>query len=263
MTTATSTSSTFPWNPDSLIVPMNDAMELVVDGIRLRVSGTQTVQSRLNELKLTEYYGASVEAYVEIQRPISSDYEPFVTGTIWLIVAGRAADTNAVFVTRTVLANISSDKYPTREEETRVRDAATALLESDTPIARWWNTLRASINLASDSQKETARTNLILSLVERAREDMKTAFSKNPRKGMSVKVVRGRKVPVGTEGKLFWVGMTQFGKRVGFKDASDTVYWTAWDNIAFTDPIDEQVVLAAAKKEYEVVFAKFFGPVRN
>jgi hypothetical protein len=80
---------------------------------------------------------------------------------------------------------------------------------------------------------------------------------------MSVKVVGGRKVPVGTEGKLFWVGMTQFGKRVGFKDASDTVYWTAWGNIAFTDSIDEQAALAAAKKEYEVVFAKFFGPVRN
>ncbi len=46
-----------------------------------------------------------------------------------------------------------------------------------------------------------------------------------------MKVVKGRKVPKGTQGRLFWVGQTRFGKRVGFNDATGTTHWTAATNV--------------------------------
>ena len=50
-------------------------------------------------------------------------------------------------------------------------------------------------------------------------------------KGKTVKVVRGRKVPIGTVGVVFWIGSGQYGERVGIKDANDTVHWTASKNV--------------------------------
>ena len=35
--------------------------------------------------------------------------------------------------------------------------------------------------------------------------------------GRTVKVVSGRKIPVGTEGKVFWVGDTRYGRSVGLE----------------------------------------------
>jgi hypothetical protein len=45
-------------------------------------------------------------------------------------------------------------------------------------------------------------------------------------------VVKGRKVPPGTQGICFWVGETQYGKRVGLKDADGVTHWTAAANVA-------------------------------
>lgn len=57
-------------------------------------------------------------------------------------------------------------------------------------------------------------------------------------KGKTVKVVKGRKVPVGTTGVCFWVGEGKsfnYGAtrpwRVGFKDASGETFWTALSNV--------------------------------
>lgn len=58
----------------------------------------------------------------------------------------------------------------------------------------------------------------------------------------TVKVVKGRKVPKGTTGKCFWIGVTSYAKyadpwglydsvRVGIKDEDGEVYWTAADNV--------------------------------
>ena len=53
--------------------------------------------------------------------------------------------------------------------------------------------------------------------------------------------IKGRKVPVGTVGKVFWIGMRNYSKygnwwswevRVGFKDESGKTYFTSEDNIA-------------------------------
>ena len=39
-------------------------------------------------------------------------------------------------------------------------------------------------------------------------------------KGMTVVLVRGGAIPPGTTGKVFWVGETKYGVRVGFKDTA-------------------------------------------
>jgi hypothetical protein len=50
-------------------------------------------------------------------------------------------------------------------------------------------------------------------------------------KGKRVRVVRGRKVPHGTEGEVFWVGYTRYGRRVGFTGTDGQTYWTAASNV--------------------------------
>lgn len=49
--------------------------------------------------------------------------------------------------------------------------------------------------------------------------------------GCRAVVARGRKVPKGTEGRVFWIGQNAFGWRAGMKtDAGETV-WTALSNL--------------------------------
>jgi hypothetical protein len=52
-------------------------------------------------------------------------------------------------------------------------------------------------------------------------------------KGSHVRVFKGRKVPVGTTGKVFWIGASDWGGyRIGFNGDDDgETYWTAMDNV--------------------------------
>lgn len=68
--------------------------------------------------------------------------------------------------------------------------------------------------------------------LEEAREEARVE------KGKIIMVVRGRKVPVGTQGECIWLGSgggngrgVSFGDRVGLKDSSGTVYWTSASNV--------------------------------
>ena len=54
---------------------------------------------------------------------------------------------------------------------------------------------------------------------------------KDIRKGMYVKVVKGRKVPLGTTGAIIWIGQGEYGWRVGLKDSKNQVHWTSVMNI--------------------------------
>lgn len=72
--------------------------------------------------------------------------------------------------------------------------------------------------------------------LQQAKADLEPAV-----KGRKVRVEGGRKVPVGTEGTVFWVGEAQGydarvkgPTRVGIKDASGKVHWTAADNCVAT-----------------------------
>jgi hypothetical protein len=73
------------------------------------------------------------------------------------------------------------------------------------------------------------------------------AAAKTPEVGKTVRVVKGRKVPVGTQGTVVWKGESAYGKsrygtwgkttyRVGVKDAEGTVHFTAADNVTVVDP---------------------------
>jgi hypothetical protein len=50
-------------------------------------------------------------------------------------------------------------------------------------------------------------------------------------KGDVAVVVSGKKVPLGTTGKVFWAGETKYGIRVGLNDAAGATHWTAMGNV--------------------------------
>lgn len=68
--------------------------------------------------------------------------------------------------------------------------------------------------------------------------------------GDTVKVVRGRKVPLGTQGTVIWMGEQSYNgsypkKRIGLKDAEGTAHWTALSNVEkiaeVVLPTDEEI----------------------
>ena len=81
----------------------------------------------------------------------------------------------------------------------------------------------------------------------------------------TVTVVKGRKVPHGTTGVCFWMGVTSYAKyadpyglydsvRVGIRDKDGEVYWTALDNIELAKDQRPPESFAPAKsaKKYRV-----------
>lgn len=50
-------------------------------------------------------------------------------------------------------------------------------------------------------------------------------------KGQTVKVVRGRNVPKGTQGSIFWTGSSAYGKRVGIRDENGKSWFTYEKNV--------------------------------
>lgn len=57
-------------------------------------------------------------------------------------------------------------------------------------------------------------------------------------KGTEVVVFKGRKVPIGTEARVFWIGDGRYGTRVGMTDAAGETHWSAAGNVvpAGTEP---------------------------
>lgn len=60
-------------------------------------------------------------------------------------------------------------------------------------------------------------------------------------KGKRVRVIKGRKVPIGTEGIVIWAGEQSYSYhnttwRIGIKDDAGTVHWTAASNAEVLDP---------------------------
>jgi len=56
-------------------------------------------------------------------------------------------------------------------------------------------------------------------------------------KGARVVVVRGRKVPKGTTGVVFWTGLDAYDKpKIGLRDDAGTTHWTAASNVDVAAP---------------------------
>lgn len=72
---------------------------------------------------------------------------------------------------------------------------------------------------------------------EREYEDLLAAARRRAEsvdRGKRVRVVRGRKVPVGTEGEVFWTGADRYNRhetRVGLRDDAGTTHWTSASNL--------------------------------
>lgn len=47
----------------------------------------------------------------------------------------------------------------------------------------------------------------------------------------TVRVVRGRKVPIGTEGQIMWMGDSYGKRRIGMRLIDGSIAWTALDNV--------------------------------
>jgi hypothetical protein len=69
-------------------------------------------------------------------------------------------------------------------------------------------------------------------------------------KGKLVRVFKGRKVPIGTMGHVFWLQDGQWGLRIGMKDVAGEVYWTAAANVEVMEDAPKDT-RPAAKKPYK------------
>jgi hypothetical protein len=68
--------------------------------------------------------------------------------------------------------------------------------------------------------------------IERARREARAEMDRKAvKKGRTLRVVRGRKVKKGTEGRCFWVGESQWGKRVGMTLANGETVWIDARNV--------------------------------
>lgn len=65
-------------------------------------------------------------------------------------------------------------------------------------------------------------------------------------KGQEVTVVKGRKIPIGTNGIVFYVGEGQWGWRVGFKDSAGNEQWTDATNVKLSSELSSAASLRVA-----------------
>jgi hypothetical protein len=98
---------------------------------------------------------------------------------------------------------------------------------------------------ATDEVKAKAREVLrrltLTDLLDNAAMEAKT-----PEKGKRVRVTKGRKVPLGTEGTVVWKGVDQYANnrlhkthyRVGLKTDAGETHFTSADNVTVLDPQD-------------------------
>jgi acetyl-CoA carboxylase carboxyltransferase component len=89
---------------------------------------------------------------------------------------------------------------------------------------------------ASDDIKSMYDLHQAIKESESKLSEMKHRFAsqvvavKAPAMGRTVKVVKGRKVPVGTVGRCEWIGHGEYGMRIKIQEASGAIHWTAASN---------------------------------
>jgi hypothetical protein len=83
------------------------------------------------------------------------------------------------------------------------------------------------------------------------------------RKGRTVEVFKGRKVPVGTRGVVIWLGAGAYGARVGVKDASGTVHWTSATNVRVVLGVPEVKLERGDRARADAIDGAAAGQQRN
>lgn len=96
----------------------------------------------------------------------------------------------------------------------------------------------AHLVVVEEQDRVAAKKRAAREAEERKVEREKHAKSKllSVRKGSEVVVTKGRKVPKGTRGTIFWTGSGNYGARVGLKDAKGATHWTAESNVTVVLP---------------------------
>lgn len=101
-----------------------------------------------------------------------------------------------------------------------------AKVDADPAVLAAWQAEQEAKRLAAEAAYREQKR---IENAARLERDAETSL-KAPLKGRHVRVVKGRKVPVGTEGTVVWAGFGDYGSRVGIKDAAGTVHYTAASN---------------------------------
>jgi hypothetical protein len=144
----------------------------------------------------------------------------------------------------------------------QVRESLRAHVFANFVATPYWDEAQRDMisRIVDDITASEIRTNAVLSLIEGARFDLTTG---QPRKNDTVEVYKGRKVPIGTIGKVKWIGNNQFGTSVGLEVAGKSgLVFTAVGNVRTMG--DESAAVELAKKHYlELGYDKVFGPIRG
>lgn len=106
---------------------------------------------------------------------------------------------------------------------------------------RGW-TYRNSVRVDATDEVRAAAGEVLARRYSAAAAAKANAEARVPKLGSRVRVVKGRKVPVGTEGTVFWVGPDRYKSskwgtvyRVGIKTA-DGKHFTSMSNVEVVDP---------------------------
>lgn len=84
---------------------------------------------------------------------------------------------------------------------------------------------------ASEELQQMYRARLAKAAQEYLERDRAENPDKYVHRGDQVRIVRGRKIAKGTEGRVFWVGMTRFGKSIGVQKLDGEKFFVSAKNI--------------------------------
>ena len=198
-------------------------------------------------------------------RPVSSDYSD--SAHTMITVAYHAYRKNVgVIGAKIILAQMTlgggTSPSPDQETVTIAEATLNGLLGRRDTLSLWWENTVLSILTVDSATAEEIRTEVVNNLVADVRKELTEDRTKNLAKGTEVKVVKGRKVPIGTVGTVIWMGVGKFGPRVGVKDAAGVTHWTQRVNVEPTGTVDDATVIAEAKKQYVERYQSVFGAPR-
>jgi len=212
------------------------------------------------------------QAEVKVESMGWDDDRTYLRAQLDLVVWCYNEKSREAFPYRITLCRVSAanGNYETCGGQEEARKFLEALPTVDCPLTSAWKSLMDEFPVVPMADREEMRTNCILRLVEKCRNEIVDAANKNIRKGDEVEVVKGRKVPVGAKGKVVGFFNGSYGKRVGIDIGGTEVdekgrpvaVWTSIDNVEVIVPDLDAKAVEMAKGQYTEVLVALFGPAR-
>lgn len=111
-----------------------------------------------------------------------------------------------------------------REHQVSDPDGFRSAVDADADLIARWHAWEKAEEDRKARERDAAYARQI--------KEREEAEARTPRKGRTVRVVKGRKVPIGTVGRCIWRGESAYGPRVGIKvEGVAEPYWTAASNV--------------------------------